>query len=75
MKIQSNHPNTIKRELLEMIDKRISEVSCNKVEFDKAEGIYEIALNESNSKVTLNFNEQPNERMNRNRKITWFDPP
>ena len=63
---KSNHPNTMNKELTRMTDKRISELSCNKEEFGKAIGIYEKTLNESNVKVTLNFNEKQIERTNRN---------
>ena len=58
-----------------MIDKMISELSCNKEKFDKAKGIYEKAINESKFRVALNFNEEQSERKNRNRKITWFNLP
>ena len=54
-----------------MINKRLSELSCDK----DAKGIYEKALNDSNFKSTLNFNQEQNERKNRNRKIIWFNPP
>ena len=46
--IQSNHPNTMKKELHRMIDKKILELSCKKYKFNKAKGIYEKKLNESN---------------------------
>ena len=73
--MQSNHPNTIKKELPRMIDKMISELSCNKEKFDKAKVIYEKAINESKFRVTLSFNEEQSERKNRNRKITWINLP
>ena len=38
--IHSNHPSTIKKELPNKINKRLSELSCDKNEFDKAKGIY-----------------------------------
>ena len=60
--MQSNHPNTIKKELPRMTDKMISEHSCNKEKFDKAKGIYEKTINETNFRVILNFNEQQNEK-------------
>ena len=73
--IYSNHPSTIKKELPKMINKRLSELSCDKDAFDKAKGIYEKALNDSNFKSTLNFNQEQKERKKRNRKIIWFNPP
>ena len=53
----------------------MSELSRDKDAFDKAKGIYEKALNDSNFKSTLNFNQEQNERKNRNRKIIWLNPP
>ena len=71
--IKSNQPDTIKKELPRIVDKRISEISCNKEKFDKAKGIYQKALNESDFKVALNFNEQQTERTG-TEKIIWFNP-
>ena len=58
-----------------MINKRLSELSCDKNEFDKAKGIYEKALNESDFNTKLSYQNEPSERKNRNRKIIWFNPP
>ena len=73
--IHSNHPSIIKKELPNMINKRLSELSCDKNEFDKAKGIYEKALNESDFNTKLSYQNEPSERKNRNRKIIWFNPP
>ena len=35
----SNHPPTIIKQLLEMINRRISDLSCNKEEFDKVKSV------------------------------------
>ena len=35
----SNHPPTIIKQLAKMIDKRISNLSCNKEEFDKVKSV------------------------------------
>ena len=53
--MQSNHSSTTKKEL-----PRISELFCNKKQFDKTNEIYEKALSESNFKLNLNFNEHKN---------------
>ena len=53
--IHSNHPSTIKKEL-----PRISKPFCNRKQFDKANEIFEKALNESKFKVNMNFNEHKN---------------
>ena len=73
--IHSNHPSTIKKELPNMINKRLSELSCDKNEFGKAKGIYEKALNESDFNTKLSYQNEPTERKNRSRKIIWFNPP
>ena len=73
--IHSNHPSNIKKELPNMINRRLSELSCDKNEFDKAKGIYEKALNESDFNTKLSYQNKPSERKNRNRKIIWFNPP
>ena len=73
--IHSNHPSTIKKELPNMINKRLSELSCDKSEFDKAKGIYEKALNESDFNTKFSYQNEPSERKNKNRKIIWFNPP
>ena len=43
-----NHPLTIIKELPKMINKRLSELSCNQEEFNKAKALQEEALSESN---------------------------
>ena len=55
MNIHWNHSSTIKKEL-----PRISKLFCNKEQFDKANEIFEKALNESKFKVNMNFNEHKN---------------
>ena len=40
----SNHLPTIIKQLLKMVNKRISDLSCNKGEFDKVRSVYESAL-------------------------------
>ena len=76
---QSNHPPTIIKNLPDSINKRLSSISCNKDEFDKAAPLYQDALEKSGYKYKLSFNpEEGNPRnISRNRKriITWFNPP
>ena len=43
----SNDPHTIIKQLPKMINKRISDLSCNKEEFDKVKSDYETALKDS----------------------------
>ena len=45
--VKANHRSTIIKDLSKMIKKRLSELSCNKGEFDKAKLLYEKSLQES----------------------------
>ena len=60
-----------------MINKRISDLFCNKEEFDKVKSVYESALKHSGhfSSMSYNNSNTQNARRNRNRKIIWFNPP
>ena len=44
---KSNHPPNILRDIPSMLKKRLSDSSCNEVEYEKAKPLYETALNES----------------------------
>ena len=60
----------------ERINKRLSNISSNATEFKKAAPVYQEALNESGYKYKLNYNPTENQtKRNRDRKITWFNPP
>ena len=76
---QSNHPPSIIKNLPDAINKRLSSISCNKVEFDKAAPLYQEALEKSNYEYKLEFDPSAgkprNRSKNRKRKITWFNPP
>ena len=60
-----------------MINKRISDLSCNKEEFDKIKSVYESALTDSGhfSSMSYNNSHTQNARRNRNKKVIWFNPP
>ena len=72
-----NNPPTIIKQLPKMVSKRISDLSCNKEEFDKIKSVYESALKDSIhfSSISYNNSNTRNARRNRNRKVTWFNPP
>ena len=53
---QSNHPPTIIKNLPASINKRLSNISCNKEEFDKAAPLYTDALAKSGYEYKLEFN-------------------
>ena len=65
----SNHPPTIIKKLPKIINKKISDLSCNKEEFDKFKSVYESALKDSRhfSSMSYNSNTQ-NARRNRSMK-------
>ena len=74
--VKSNHPPNILRDLPSMINKRLSDLSCNEEEYEKAKPLYETALNESGYKTTLTYTKTTNvNNRNRARNIIWFNPP
>ena len=75
--VKSNHPPNILRDLPSMINKRLSDLSCNEEEYEKAKPLYETALNESGYKTTLTYTKTTNvNNRNRARKLTdLFNPP
>ena len=58
-----------------MIEKRISDLSCNSEEFDKVKGDYNKALADSGFTQKIHFTKNTPRRNNRKRKIIWFNPP
>ena len=73
---KSKHPPSIIKQLPSMTKKRISSLSCDETEFNKAKITYKTALKISGYHATLKF-EKPsqNTRRNRNRKVICFSPP
>ena len=72
---QSNHPPTIVYLIPSMVSRRISDICCNKEHFDKATPAYNNTLKFSGFNENIQFTSIPAPRRNRNRKITWFNPP
>ena len=58
-----------------MIGRRISDISSNKAEFDKASREYNDALSKSGYKEKIIYQETPKQKKNRSRNILWFNPP
>ena len=60
-----------------MINKRISDLPCNKEEFDKDKSVYKSALKDSGhfSAMSYNNSNTQNARRKRNRNVTWSNPP
>ena len=75
---RSNHPPTIIKELPIMVNKRISDLSCDKDEFDKAKDVYELAFRENGHNATFKYEpakQNSKRKRNRQRNILWFNPP
>ena len=73
---KSNHPPNIIKQLPDAINLRISSISCNETEFNKAKPIYENALKSSGYDKTLTYNNhKPSTRRNRQSNIIWYNPP
>ena len=73
---ESNQPASISKQLPSITNRRISNLSCNENEFNKAKPIYESALKNSGFNYSMKL-EPPveNTRRKRNRKVIWFNPP
>ena len=73
---QSNHPPNIIKQIPKMISQRISERSCNELEFRKAAPDYNKALENSGHKERLSFvtTSRAGGRTRTRAKI-WFNPP
>ena len=71
----SNHPPTILKQLPTMVNTRLSLLSINEDEFDKAKPLYENALKSSGFNKCLKFeNTQTTRLRNRSREVIWFNP-
>ena len=73
---QSDHPPSILKQLPKSINRRISDLSCDQVEFDKTAPLYNDALKLNGFTQPLSYIE-PKQNNNNNipRNILWFNPP
>ena len=75
----SNHPPMIKKQLPSMLSKRLSELSCNREEFEKAATPYNTAIKTSGYHEGLAYDDHATDtrarRRNRKRNIVWFNTP
>ena len=72
----SNHPPTIIKQLPKMIQDRISRLSCDEAEFNKAKPAYQQALEKSDYDEEMIYSRHPvKKKRNRKRKVIWFNPP
>ena len=76
---KSNHPPSILKNLPKNIENRLSKISANEEVFTTAIPPYQAALEASEYKHKLKFDPNarntPTKQKNRNRKVTWFNPP
>ena len=74
---KSNHPPSVIRQLPTNIGDRISRLSCDENEFNKAATQYNYALQLSGFNANLQYKRRDLKlpKRNRRRKITWFNPP
>ena len=71
-----NHASIIIKDLSKMINERLSELSYNKNEFDKAKVSYEKSLQESGYKTSMPYVQaEVKTNKNRSRNIIWVKPP
>ena len=75
----SNHPPTVTKNLPHNINLRLTTLSSNEHEFNKAAPPYQKALNDSGYTHTLKYQHTPSQphrnRRQRRRNITWCNPP
>ena len=72
---ESNHPPTITKRMPEMIEQRVSKISCDEKEFKKSKKYYENTLEKSGYKEKLSYVAPTKKNQKRKRKIIWFNPP
>ena len=72
----SNHPPHVKKQMVKMIGRRISDLSSSEEIFNQSAPIYNQALSNSGFNESIQFSKRPETRKrNRNRKIIYFHPP
>ena len=64
---RSNHPLMTLKQLPKMINRRITDLSCNLEEFEKTKSTYETALRDNGYDAPLQYEDSSHPRRNRNR--------
>ena len=73
---KSNHSSAIIKDLPKMINKMLSDLSCHKDEFDKANLLDEKSLQGSGCKTLMSYAETKTKtNKNGSQNIIWFNPP
>ena len=76
--INSDHPPMIKKQLKNMIQKRLSTLSSSKSVFDRNKSIYETALKNAGHQHNLEYEDVENVTSNkrkRKKEVTYYNPP
>ena len=71
----SDHPPSIVKQLPLSVEKRLSILSSSEAIFEENKGYYQDALRRNGHSHVLKYNPDEPRRRQRNRKITWFNPP
>ena len=74
----SNHPPLVLQNIPKSINRRLSAISSNEDEFERAKGKYEQALKDASYDHKLCFSDGKNEetkKRKRRRNVLWFNPP
>lgn len=62
------------RDISNMINKRLSDLSCKEEDYENSKPLYEAALNESECKTTMTYTKTTTtSNRNRARTIIWFN--
>lgn len=75
---KSNHPPAVLKHITKNISDRLSHISCDQAEFDRAKPAYEKALESSGfdtSDLEYKSPDDTKQKRQRKRNITWFNPP
>ncbi|MCP3851699.1 MAG: hypothetical protein GY694_15895, partial [Gammaproteobacteria bacterium] len=74
---KSSHPQHVLKQIPNSINTRLSEISCDEEQFDRAKGPYEKALKESGHEANLQYREETGTGRcrKRNRNVIWYNPP
>ena len=77
IKTESNHPNSIIKQIPKMVGKRISKRSINNDEFTKVANNYNQALQISGYKENIKYEpeESTKNKRKRRRNTIWYNPP
>ena len=71
----SNHPPNVLKQIPIMTSMRLSNLSCNEAEFDKAAAEYQDTLKNSGFTEKLRYHTKQSKSKQRKRNVLWYNPP